>query len=71
MIDYRKVDEEVRASISENLIENLPTLRKRAGVTQEELSRVLSVSRQTVLNVETKATKLTWTMTVTLLVLFL
>ena len=37
-----------------NMTENLPTLRKRLGISQEELSEKVGVSRSTIAGIENK-----------------
>ena len=58
----------------ENLIniltDELPTLRARIGIKQEELSDILGISRQTYSAIEKKKRKMTWNMFISLLMFF-
>lgn len=42
------------------LTENLPVLRARLGLSQEDLSKVIGISRQTYSSIETMKRKMTW-----------
>ena len=44
----------------EILVENLPSLRARIGITQEELASILGVSRQTYYSLETGKREMSW-----------
>lgn len=57
--------------ISNTLIENLPVLRAKLNLTQDDLAKQLGVTRQTIINVESKKTKISWTMVLALLLIFL
>ncbi len=52
------------------LRENLPSLRAKIGITQEELAAVVGVSRQTYYSFESGERKMTWTMFLALLFFF-
>lgn len=52
------------------LTENLPVLRARLGLSQEDVSKIIGVSRQTYSSIETMKRKMTWN-TFLSLVLFL
>ena len=45
-----------------NMTENLPTLRKRLGISQEELSEKVGVSRSTIAGIENKKRSMSWNM---------
>lgn len=51
--DYRTVNTEI-------LIENLPSLRARVGITQKELANVIGISRQTYYALETSKREMSW-----------
>lgn len=57
--------------VSDALIENLPVLRAKLDLTQDDLAKKLGVTRQTIINVESKKTKITWTMVLALLFIFI
>lgn len=42
------------------LAKELPVLRKMAGLTQAELAGILGVSRQTITNIESGASRMKW-----------
>lgn len=52
------------------LTDELPTLRARIGIKQEELGDILGISRQTYSAIETKKRKMTWNMFISLLMFF-
>jgi len=54
----------------EHLIDRLPVLRKKYGLSQAELGKKIGLSRQTVSAIERKATPLTWTTFLAILFLF-
>lgn len=58
----------------ENLIdiltEELPLLRAKIGITQEELSDMVGISRPTYSAIETKKRKMSWNVYLSLLMLF-
>lgn len=54
----------------DRMIENLPVLRAKSGLTQAELAQVVGVSRQTILAAEKKQRELTWSMFLALLNVF-
>lgn len=52
------------------LVEHLSALRAKAGLTQEELSRLVGISRQTYYAYESKKRDLPWNTYLSLLLLF-
>ena len=54
-----------------NMTENLPTLRKRLGISQEELSEKVGVSRSTIAGIENKKRSMSWNMFLSLLLIFI
>lgn len=70
-IDFSKVSNEDKEEVMNNLTENLPTLRKKSGMTQEDLAKQLGVTRQTIVNIESKKTKLNWAMTISIMMFFM
>ncbi|WP_049962733.1 helix-turn-helix transcriptional regulator [Ruminococcus sp. HUN007] len=63
MVDNKKI-------YIDRMIENLPVLRAKSGLTQAELAQVVGVSRQTILAAEKKQRELTWSMFLALLNVF-
>lgn len=53
-----------------NLSKELPVLRKLAGLTQLDLAEVLDVSRQTITNIESGATKMRWFLFLAIMFIF-
>lgn len=45
-----------------NMTENLPTLRKKLDISQEELSEKIGVSRSTIAGIENKKRTMSWIM---------
>ena len=54
-----------------NMTENLPTLRKRLGISQEEVSEKVGVSRSTIAGIENKKRSMSWNMFLSLLLIFI
>lgn len=52
------------------MAENLPVLRAKFGLTQEELGLKIDVSRQTIVAIETKKRKMTWSVFLALITIF-
>ena len=59
-----------RDKLIEILTEELPSLRARIGVTQEELSNLVGISRPTYSAIETKKRKMSWNVFLSLLMFF-
>lgn len=60
-----------REKLIQNMTENLPMLRTRLGLTQEELADKLGVSRSTVVSIENKKRDMTWNTFLSLVLLFI
>lgn len=54
-----------------NMTENLPTLRKKLGISQDELSEKIGVSRSTIAGIENKKRVMSWNMFLALLLIFI
>ncbi|WP_308683383.1 helix-turn-helix transcriptional regulator [Stomatobaculum longum] len=63
----REIDKEKLIDI---LTEELPSLRAKIGVTQEELSNLVGISRPTYSAIETKKRKMSWNVYLSLLMCF-
>lgn len=70
-IDFSKLSDDEKDTIMNNLSENLPILRKKSGMTQDDLAKQLGVTRQTIVNIELKKTKLNWAMTISIIMFFM
>lgn len=61
---------EMREMLLEKMTENLPVLRKKLKLSQEELANLLGSSRNTVMLIENKKRKMTWSTFLSLVLLF-
>lgn len=55
----------------DNLTEELPALRAKIGITQEELCGIVGISRQTYSSIETRKRKMSWNIYLSLLLFFI
>lgn len=62
-----EIDKENLISI---LTEELPVLRAKIGLSQDELSNIIGISRQTYSAIETKKRKMSWNMFLSLVLVF-
>lgn len=62
--------DEIKAIYLERMVENLPVLRAKLGVTQNELAEIAGISRQTILSLEKRQRGMTWNMFLALLYVF-
>ncbi len=65
----QELDEKQKEEIISALAINLPVLRTKLGLSQEELAKRIGVTRQTIINIE-KNKKMGWTTALALLMLF-
>ena len=54
----------------EKMTENLPVLRKKLRLSQEDLADIIGTSRHTVMLMETRKRKMTWNTFLSLMLLF-
>ena len=59
-----------RQLLIERMADNLPTLRAKLGLTQEDLADLVGVSRHTVISMETKKRPMTWNTFLSLILIF-
>jgi DNA-binding XRE family transcriptional regulator len=52
------------------LVEELPALRAKIGLSQEELSNIIGISRQTYSSIETNKRKMSWSTFLSLILVF-
>lgn len=52
------------------LTEELPVLRAKVGLSQDDLSSVIGISRQTYSSIETKRRKMSWNVYLSLILVF-
>lgn len=64
------MEENVQNTLMTNMINNLPTLRKKLNISQIDLANMLGVSRTTVLSIENRKRPLTWSMFLSLVLIF-
>ena len=64
---YSEIDKDKLIDI---LTEELPSLRAKIGVSQEELSDIVGISRPTYSAIETKKRKMSWSVFLSLLMCF-
>lgn len=64
------VNEVDRDRLIDLLAEELPVLRAKIGLSQEELSGIVGISRQTYSSIETKKRKMAWATFLSLLLFF-
>ena len=66
-INISNVDKD---KLIEKLTEELPVLRAKIGISQEELAEIVGISRQTYSAVETRKTQMSWNTFLSLLLFF-
>ena len=54
----------------DNMVDNLPMLRKKLGLSQNELSELIGVSRSTIVAIETRKRAMSWNMFLSLILIF-
>ena len=64
------MNEQQRNALINNMAENLPVLRKKLGMTQDELAGMVGVSRSTLASIEGKKRNMTWNMFLSFLLVF-
>jgi len=64
------MDEVTKNQLMNNMTNNLPTLRKRLGVNQEELAQMIGVSRSTLAVIENRKRPMTWNTFLSLILIF-
>ena len=66
-IDNKALDKE---KLIEIMTDNLPALRAKIGLSQDEVSNIIGISRQTYCAIETHKRKMSWSTFMSLLFLF-
>lgn len=61
---------EEKAMLLKRMVENLPILRSKLNITQEQLAELLDVSRQTISSIENGQRKLPWSVFLALILIF-
>ena len=62
--------DKMREILIDRMTDNLPTLRKKANITQAELAEMIGVSKFTVLAIEKKQRRMTWNTFLSLMLVF-
>ncbi len=61
---------DIREKLIDNMTENLPVLRKKLKLTQEGLAQIIGSSRHSIMQIEAKKRKMTWSTFLSLVFLF-
>lgn len=64
------ISEEEKNLMISRLVDELPVLRTKMGVSQDELANMIGISRQTYSSLETRKRKMTWSIFLSLLLIF-
>ena len=65
-----EISEEERNLLISRLVDELPVLRTKLGILQDELASMVGISRQTYSTIETKRRKMTWGTFLALILVF-
>lgn len=64
------MNEELMQKYRTALAENLPMLRTKLKMTQEDLAKILNISRHTIIGIENRNRSMTWTTYLALIYIF-
>ena len=67
---YAEIQEIDKERLIDILTEELPVLRTKIGLSQEDLSEIIGISRQTYSSIETKKRKMSWNVFLSLILFF-
>lgn len=70
MGNFSTISDAEREELIANLIDELPVLRLKIGLSQDDLSKMLGISRQTFSSIETKKRKMSWSLFLSLILIF-
>lgn len=70
MSEYFVYEQSERERLIVSLTNELPTLRAKAAITQDELARAIGISRQTYNAIETKGRPMSWNTYMSLILFF-
>ena len=66
----KNMNEEVRAKLIKSLTDELPVLRAKLSISQEELAAKIGISRQTINAIEAKKRDMSWGMFLSIVFFF-
>ena len=74
-LDWRAYVSEINTTneqeiLIQHMVDRLPAIRKKYGISQKELGEKIGLSRQTISAIERKTTPLTWTSLLAMLMFF-
>lgn len=69
-INHTEIQEINKERLIDILTEELPVLRAKIGLSQDDLSNVIGISRQTYSAIETKKRKMSWNVYLSLILMF-
>lgn len=69
-VKIRDLSEEEKSKLITRLVEELPVLRLKLGISQDEMGNMLGISRQTYSSIETKHRKMSWPLYLSLILIF-
>lgn len=58
--EVRNIQDIDKEKLIDILTEELPVLRAKIGISQDDISRIIGISRQTYSSIETKKRRMTW-----------
>lgn len=64
------ISEEEKNIMISRLVDELPVLRTKMGVSQDEIANMIGISRQTYSSIETRRRKMSWNMFLSLILIF-
>lgn len=70
MENISTISDAEREDLIAGLIDELPVLRLKTGLPQDDLSKMLGISRQTFSSIETKKRKMSWSLFLSLILIF-
>ena len=65
-----RISDMERETLITKLIDELPVLRLKTGLSQDDLAGLLDISRQTYSSMETKKRKMSWSLYLSLILIF-
>ena len=64
------MDDKQKSMLINSMADNLPVLRKKLGMSQEDLAKLIGVSRSTIASIENKKREMTWNHFLSLVLVF-